>query len=564
MDVPVPYELSQLLDHLAPSMRDETWTAFVRANSKLILYVAHSFGGDHDDVMDPGNTIESPGLRNSASRRLESPRASLTRGGGDAMRIIRGGFLMVAGLLSLSSCGGGGGDAVGPSAPVPVASVTVSPGQLSLLVGQIQQFTATTKDASGNVLSGRTVTWASSAPGVGTVSATGLVTGVSAGSATITATSEGQSGTATVTSVSLVFAGVSAGGGHTCGLTTGGAAYCWGDNFFYQLGDGSIALGSTTPVPVAGGLTFASVRAGVSHSCGLTTGGAAYCWGRNTAGELGNGSTNFGSSAPVPVSGGLSFTAVSAGLDFAPANQGGAHSCGLTTSGAAYCWGGNSRGQLGNGSTAGSSVPVLVSGGLSFSAVSAGDGFTCGMTTSGAAYCWGGNSFGELGIGSTADSPTPALVVGGHTFATVSAGSGWTCGVTTNGAAYCWGVNTSGNLGNGSTTSSSVPVPVSGGLSFAGVSAGGAHTCGVTTGAAAYCWGNSTFGQLGNGATTNTSVPVPVSGGLSFAAVSAGSGHTCGVTSSGTVYCWGFNAGGELGSGATTDRAVPTKVVGQQ
>jgi alpha-tubulin suppressor-like RCC1 family protein len=482
------------------------------------------------------------------------------------MRIIRGGVYTVAALLALSSCGGGGDGGV-PSAPVPVASVTVSPGQLSLLVGQIQQFTATTKDASGNVLTGRTVTWASSAPGVGTVSATGLVTGVSAGPATITATSEGQSGTATVTVASLpslVFAGVSAGGLHTCGLTTGGAAYCWGDNFFYQLGAGSTALGSTTPLPVAGGLTFASVRAGSFHSCGLTTGGAAYCWGRNTAGELGNGSTNFGSSVPVPVSGGLSFTAVSAGLDFAPANAGVAHSCGLTTSGAAYCWGGNSRGQLGNGSTASSSVPVLVSGGLNFVAVSAGDGFTCGLTTSGAAYCWGGNSFGELGIGSTADSPTPALVVGGHTFATVSAGSGWTCGVTTTGAAYCWGANGAGVLGNGSTTGSSVPVPVSGGLSFAGVSPGGGHTCGVTTAAAGYCWGDNTFGQLGNGATTNTSVPVPVSGGLSFAAVSAGSGHTCGVTSSGTVYCWGYNADGELGSGTTTDRAVPTKVVGQQ
>lgn len=321
-----------------------------------------------------------------------------------AIRLIRSGLLTVVGLLTLSSCGGGG-DGGSPTATVPVASVSVSPSQLAMLVGQLQQFTAITKDASGNVLGGRTAAWTTSAPGVATVSATGVVTGVSAGPVTITATSEGQTGTAAVTLTMLVFARVSAGGSHSCGVTTGGAAYCWGDNRFNQLGDGSTAINSLTPVPVAGGLTFATVSAGDAHSCGLTTGGAAYCWGRNTAGELGNG-TNTGSTVPVPVSGGLTFTAVSAGFDFAPANAGAAHSCGVRTGGAAYCWGGNARGQLGSGSTTSSSVPVLVSGALTFAAVSAGDGFTCGRTTNGAAYCWGSNGLSELGTGSGTDSPT--------------------------------------------------------------------------------------------------------------------------------------------------------------
>src|SRR5207247_1427933 len=139
---------------------------------------------------------------------------------------------------------------------------------------------------------------------------------------------------------------------------------------------------SVVPVGVsAGGLTFTAVSAGAYHTCGLTTGGAAYCWGSNDNGELGNGSTT-SSSVPVAVTApGLTFTAVSAG---------GCHTCGVTPSGAVYCWGSNAYGQLGNGSTTSSSVPVAVSaGGRTFTAVSAGYLHTCGLTSGGAGYCWG-------------------------------------------------------------------------------------------------------------------------------------------------------------------------------
>ena len=149
--------------------------------------------------------------------------------------------------------------------------------------------------------------------------------------------------------------------------------------------------------------------------------------------------------------------------------------------------------------------------------VSAGLSHTCGVTPSGATYCWGDNGYGELGNGTTTSSATPVAVSGGLTFAAVSADN-QTCGVTRSGAAYCWGQNRDGELGNGTETNSTTPVAVSGGLTFAVISAGVDHTCGVTSSGAAYCWGLNRNGQLGNGTETNSATPVAVSGGLTFAA----------------------------------------------
>lgn len=306
------------------------------------------------------------------------------------------------------------------------------------------------------------------------------------------------------------FALVSAGGSsHSCGLTIAGTAYCWGFGDQGQLGNGSKTLpapSSATPVPVVGGLTFKSISAGgtaaIGHTCGITTVGETYCWGAGIWGQLGNGSTD-STATPVLVSGGLTFASISAGV---------IQTCGVTISGATYCWGYNQFGQLGNGTTTNSPTPVPVSGvGLTFTAVSLGDFHTCAVRANGAAYCWGGNGSGQFGNGTTTNSTVPVPVSGGLTFTSINTGSGYTCGITTGGTAYCWGE--AGQLGNGTTTGSTAPVPISGGLTFASVSAGHGHVCGVTTsGWSAYCWGNNTSGQLGNGTIfVNSLVPTRVS-----------------------------------------------------
>lgn len=148
----------------------------------------------------------------------------------------------------------------------------------------------------------------------------------------------------------LAFASVSTGLFHTCGVTTGGAAYCWGSNFAGELGTGDTSF-SSTPVRVTGGLRFATISAGWWFTCGVTTSGVAYCWGWNDWGQAGIGGTCYTVPTPMAVIGGLAFATVSAGEY---------DTCGVTTDGAAYCWGDNANGQLGDGSTVFSSGPMRV------------------------------------------------------------------------------------------------------------------------------------------------------------------------------------------------------------
>jgi len=362
-----------------------------------------------------------------------------------------------------------------------------------------------------------------------------------------------------VRSDTVTFTAVSVGGIHTCGVAVGGVAYCWGWNTRGQVGDGTSGTERWVPVRVVGDARFARVSAGDRYTCGLTAAGAAYCWGLNGWGQLGDGTTTDRSS-PVPVVGGLRFSAISTGFR---------QTCAIATGGAAYCWGLNRAGQLGDGTTTDQSSPVRVAGGLTFAAVSAGDFHTCGVTAAGAAYCWGGNGDGQLGDGSTTNrsTPTPVRVAREVSFAAVTAGGFHTCGITAAGAAYCWGVNSEGQLGDESAKSRTRPVLVAGGLRYALVSAGNSHTCGVTPAGDAYCWGLNAQGQLGDGTTTGRHSPVRVAGDVRFVTVDAGGSgqalgfHTCGLTAAGAALCWGQNARGQLGDGTTDDRTSPVPVV---
>ena len=358
----------------------------------------------------------------------------------------------------------------------------------------------------------------------------------------------------------LSFRQVSAGSDHACGVTSDGLAYCWGYNFSGQLGDGTsdgpercgVWPCSTRPIAVAGGLHFRHVSAGGAHTCGVTTDERAYCWGYNGNGELGDGTTA-AHLTPAAVAGGRRFRQVRAGAN---------HTCAITPFDVAFCWGANFAGQGGNGTLTDQPVPVRVVGGLRWRQLSGGAGFSCGVTTDDRAYCWGNNGNGQIGDGTSGQVvPRPAAVAGGLRFRQIDAGGSHTCGVTTADRAYCWGYGGQGQLGDGTTPGTRRrPVPVAGTRRFDHVNAGLFHTCGVTLAGRGFCWGDNAAGQLGDGTTANRLTPVPVAGGLALAQVTAGQHFTCGAIVEDRIFCWGDNTYGQLGDGSTTGSPTPVAV----
>jgi alpha-tubulin suppressor-like RCC1 family protein len=350
---------------------------------------------------------------------------------------------------------------------------------------------------------------------------------------------------------------------HTCALDAQGAAWCWGFNQYGSLGIGTTDNPVWTPTVVVGGLRFSSLTAGGLHTCGLTSAGTAWCWGAGESGQLGNG-VLADQTSPTAVSGGLTFVQLSAS---------GLATCGLTPAGTAYCWGRNNTGQLGDGSFEDKLVPTPVTsaaGGeaVVFASLEAGGGHTCGLTSTGKAYCWGLDDGGQLGDGGTQQLLVPNAVSTTLAFTELTARNSSTCGLS-GGALYCWGYNSNGQLGDGTTTSHGTPT-AAGGASFAALGAGATNdgstaaiqSCGLDASGAAYCWGVNNFGQLGDGTTTDRSTPIAVTGpgggsALAFAGLATGGTHTCGRTTGGLIYCWGWNHLGQLGDGTSTDEPTP-------
>jgi alpha-tubulin suppressor-like RCC1 family protein len=157
------------------------------------------------------------------------------------------------------------------------------------------------------------------------------------------------------------------------------------------------------PERVATDIAFTAMTTGVDHSCGLTAGGAAYCWGGGHFGQLGNGAVEMNDPLPTPAHPGIGFGALSVGNSF---------TCGLGPSGDAYCWGLNSWGQLGDGSNSNSAAAVRVGGVPGFAALSAGSYHACGATDEGTVHCWGQNEYGQLGGGTFAYETVPVPVAG--------------------------------------------------------------------------------------------------------------------------------------------------------
>lgn len=303
---------------------------------------------------------------------------------------------------------------------------------------------------------------------------------------------------------------VSAGEAHSCALLVGGAVWCWGLNATGQLGNATF-INSNVPVAVSGldgvANVATQVSAGAGHTCAVLSTGAINCWGSNETAQLGDNST-INSNVPTPTS-----TIDGVTLRATQVSAGYLHTCAVLQSSAAMCWGDNTNGQLGiNAATAQVNTPasvVTTAMSTAVASVSAGYLHTCVVLVSGAVWCWGSNSLGQLGINSSVTKKiTPTIVVGLDGIALISthvtSATSHTCARIQSGGLRCWGYNFYGALGYGDTPSTRSPVTViaaTGGSpeSASVVTTGGTHTCAVLTSGGVRCWGNNEFGQWGQG-----------------------------------------------------------------
>jgi alpha-tubulin suppressor-like RCC1 family protein len=511
--------------------------------------------------------------------------------------------VIVVGLIVSALAFGCGSEPGEPATPA--ASIVVTPDSASLLLFDTLQLVATARDANGAAISGKSFSWRLegsptdttglvSALLIDTVGSSSRITAIDFGQTNyVIASADGVEGRATVTAVASPVSFVrlkpdsvtTVPGGRIPvaavfldandeGTPVHRAIWASSNPSVGQIedtvagtdlyGNASGALIATSPGSADITITSGSVAGAISvnvtpvhftnpvvgsfYSCALTTAGAPWCWGRAAfAGAALQTFLDFDESvSPVAVRGGHVLTTLAAG-------DGG--TCGVTSAGAAFCWGLLGAGILYD--SAGIEQPVPAGSGESFTTLAVGGMFICGLHAGGSASCWGNGSSGALGDGGPPRvQTTPVPVAGGLTFSSISASGAHVCGLTGAGAGYCWGSNTGGPLGNGDSTGAAVfsPTPVAGGLTFASIAAGVNRTCALTPAGKAYCWG-LTFVNEPETPTDNQCLtrqldsirfysrchtrPAPVSGGLTFTQLGVGDAVACGLTAAGTVYCWG-------------------------
>ncbi|WP_018219638.1 RCC1 domain-containing protein [Salinispora pacifica] len=340
-----------------------------------------------------------------------------------------------------------------------------------------------------------------------------------------------------------------------------GTGLAWGFNLWGQVGDGT-TTNKSTPVAVdlPTGTTITTIAAGQGHSLAVTSAGTVLAWGHNNFGQLGDDTTTR-RSTPVAVD-------LPAGTTVTTVAAGDRHSLALTSTGTVLAWGDNSAGQLGDGTTNNSSTPIAVDlpAGTTITAVVAGANHSLAVTSAGTVLAWGFNFWGQVGDGTTTNRSTPIAVnmPTGTTITTVVAGTGHSLAVTSAGTMLAWGYNSAGQLGDGTTTDSSTPVAVDlpAGTTITTVAAGERHSLALTSAGTVLAWGYNSAGQLGDGTTTDSSTPVAVDlpTGTTITTVAAGDRHSLAVTSAGTVLAWGDNAFGQLGDGTTANKSTPIAV----
>jgi alpha-tubulin suppressor-like RCC1 family protein len=296
---------------------------------------------------------------------------------------------------------------------------------------------------------------------------------------------------------------------------------------------------------------FTQVAVGTSFTCALKSDQTVWCWGLNSSGQLGDGTTT-NRNRPVQVSGLTGVTAIDNQSDFA---------CALKSDQTVWCWGNGGFGQLGNGATVNASTPVQASGLSGVVQISVGYGHGCAVLSDGTVRCWGWNVNQMLGNGTTVSSSTPIAVSGITTATQIRAGAWQNCVLLANQTLTCWGGGTGGFRGDGNATSASTkssPTGISGVTMLS--NAHGQHICVKLSDQSVKCWGYNDHGQVGDNTQVDKNSPVVIADLAGVIGISSANHTSCAIKADQTVLCWGWGSWNQLGNGSNADKFVPTAV----
>ena len=432
----------------------------------------------------------------------------------------------------------------------------------ALVIGRTRALDSHRVDAFGNVLALGVPSWRSLDPGIASVSAAGIVTGIGGGLARIVAQQDNGADTARLpvaatgevdwSSLTVGGAGV---GGHSCAVDPSARVWCWGYNDGGQLGTGTI-VPQNAPTRSAHdpAVRFRAVRAGIGASrltCALSESLLVYCWGESA---MGNGSASQRIAAPVQMPIGVQFDDVQVGRD---------HACARSITRRVYCWGANGSGQTGQSALARVLIPTVVSAVDSVESIAVAADASCAATARGEVWCWGINSRGELASGDTLPRAEPRRVPGLPAVRRVFAGEQHLCASTDTGL-WCWGRNDAGQLASDRPTDQRAPLRITSatGTPYRQLSGGTRHSCAITATGAIECWGANTDGQLGTGDTRDARTPQRLTafGDVRFSAIGLSGNTSCALSVAGELFCWGSDAQGQLGNGPAPSPLLPVRI----
>ncbi len=346
------------------------------------------------------------------------------------------------------------------------------------------------------------------------------------------------------------------GNSHTCAIKKADQSlWCWGGNDKGQLGQGSISTLLSEPTEVATGGQWSSIAANGDHSCAIKDDNSLWCWGSNSAGQVGGNSSEAIINTPTAITIGSIWNKISLGTE---------HSCGIKADDTLWCWGDNTHSKLGDNTTKPSLIPLHI-GTASWLEISLGDQFSCGIDGNNHLYCWGSNTSnqqGHLPTGSTnaIDMTVPTSVdMDVSSWLSISSGDAHSCAIKTDETLWCWGSSSYGQAAQATKTTKTPTQEPSLSL-WLKIEADGNHSCAVRKDSSLWCWGNNTFGQLGNGTTRLSTIPAPVLDESIWIGLSLGVDHSCAIKDDKTLWCWGDNSQSQLGDNSTNNSTIPTQI----